>query len=259
MAAAGPSLSAVIPVLNEAEAIPRLVRRLRTAAVDEVIVVDGGSCDGTRERAAAAGARVVLAAPGRGRQLEAGARAAQGEALWFLHADVSPPPRAGQLIRAALRGSRIAAGSFTIQFAGPGRAARFFTWLYPRLALFGLRYGDASLFVRRDAYFEVGGFRPYPIFEDLDLIRRLQRRGPWHTLPEPLIASSRRFDRHPVLTCALWGSLQLLYWLGIPPRWLGRLYRPVRRLHGKSEAPTPRDARTPANARRRLHGMRSRP
>lgn len=200
----------------------------------EVIVVDGGSDDGTVAIACAHGVRVLTAARGRGTQLHAGACRARGEALWFLHADTLPPPDAAAHISAALRDPAIIGGNFTPQFDGTRRAARFLTWLYPHLQLLGLCYGDSAMFVRRRVYEQSGGFRPFPIFEDLDLLRRLRSHGRFHHVPVPVLTSSRRFEgRNFALTFVRWTALQLLYWLGVPPRLLAMFYAPIRGEPGK--------------------------
>ena len=195
----------------------------------EVIVVDGGSSDGTVEIVRGRGVTLVTSERGRGRQMRAGACAARGEALWFLHADTQPLPESVERIVEALRDPEVVAGNFQLRFDGTRRAARFLTWLYPQLRKLGLAYGDSAIFVRREAYEQVGGFQPFPIFEDLDLVRRLRRRGCVAHLPDVVITSSRRFEgRSFALTFARWACLQALYWLGVHPHTLGRLYAPVR-------------------------------
>jgi len=223
-------LSIIIPALDEARAIGEtLEAAARVKGVAEVIVVDGGSADGTAEVARARGARVVTAVRGRGAQMHAGARAARGEVLWFLHADTLAPADAAGCIDAALRDPRAVGGNFRIRFDGTRRAARFLTWLYPRLRLLGLAYGDSGFFVRRAAYERAGGFKPFPVFEDLDLLRALWRQGGFVQADACVVTSSRRFEgRSFALTFARWSLLQGLYWLGVSPHTLARLYAPVR-------------------------------
>ncbi|HEX8117043.1 MAG TPA: glycosyltransferase family 2 protein, partial [Pyrinomonadaceae bacterium] len=164
-------LSVIIPALNEAEAVGETIDAAARAGVGvEVIVVDGGSTDRTAEVASAHGARVITSARGRGAQMHAGALAARGEVFWFLHADTLAPAGAALCIERALRDPRAVGGNFRVHFDGASGAARFLTWLYPRLRLLGLAYGDSGFFVRRAAYERAGGFRPFPIFEDLDLL-----------------------------------------------------------------------------------------
>ena len=112
---------------------------------------------------------------------------------------------------------------------GRRQAARLLTWIYPRLRWFGLCYGDSGIFVRRTAYERAGGFRPFPIFEDLDLLRRLKRCGRFVHLLHSVTTSSRRFESSSfTLTFAWWTVLQVLYWMGVSPHFLGRLYAPIR-------------------------------
>ena len=229
-----PRLSVIIPALNEAASIgATLDAASRIGGLVEVIVVDGGSSDRTPQIAREWGARVVFSERGRGTQMHAGAQAAHGDVFWFLHADTLAPSDAAERIAEALRDSRAVGGNFTIRFDGRRRAARFLTWLYPQLARLGLLYGDSAIFVRREAYERAGGFRPFPIFEDLDLLRRLRRLGRMARLPAVVVTSSRRFEgRSFALTFARWSLLQTLYWLGVHPRTLGKLYYPPRRKGG---------------------------
>jgi rSAM/selenodomain-associated transferase 2 len=224
------NISIIIPALNEAEAIREtLDAAARLGDEVEVIVVDGGSTDGTAEVARAHGARVVTSAKGRGAQMHAGALAARGDVLWFLHADTLAPADAAECIARALADPRAVGGNFRIRFDGDSGAARFLTWLYPRLRLLGLAYGDSGIFVRRAAYERAGGYKPYPIFEDLDLLRALWRQGRFVQAESCVVTSSRRFEgRSFALTFARWSLLQCLYWLGVSPHTLARLYTSIR-------------------------------
>jgi rSAM/selenodomain-associated transferase 2 len=223
-------ISVIIPTLDEAGSIGETLDAVARVRGDlEVIVVDGGSRDGTPELARTRGARVLSGDRGRGAQMHAGAVAARGEALWFVHADTQPPGGAAEAIARALEDARVSGGNFGVLFDGGRRAARFLTWLYPRLRALGLCYGDSAIFVRRAAYEAVGGFRPHPIFEDLDLVRRLRRVGRFVQAPATVVTSSRRFERRSfALTFARWAALQALYWLGVPPRTLATFYAPIR-------------------------------
>jgi len=231
MKAEHPALSIIIPTLNEFHSLQKsleAVARIRGSI--EVIVVDGGSVDRTTEIANQNGALVITSGRGRGLQMNNGAQVAHGDAMLFLHADTIPPPDAAEQIAAVLaRDAATLGGNFTIRFDGDKRAARFMTWLYPRLAKIGLCYGDSGIFVRASAYKQIGGFKPIQLFEDLDFVRRLQKFGGLINLPVAVVSSSRRFEgRGFVLTFAQWSILQGLYWLGISPRVLNQLYSPVR-------------------------------
>ena len=229
-----PTLSIIIPTFNEAPSIGATLDALaRLRGRVEVIVVDGGSHDRTAEIVCARGLSIIRSERGRGLQMHRGASAARGEVLWFLHADTIPGPDAAERIVEALgRDTEVFGGNFEVRFDGTRRAARFLTWLYPRLRKLGLCYGDSAIFVRARAYEEAGGFKPFPIFEDLDLVRRLRRLGRMVHLRATVVTSSRRFEgRSFLLTFARWSALQVLYWAGVHPRTLGRLYAPVR--HGR--------------------------
>src|SRR3990172_1583812 len=190
-----PALSIIIPALNEAHSVgPTLDAVSHLSGWVEVIVVDGGSDDGTREIASVHGAMVIASEGGRGVQMHKGACAAQGEALWFLHADTVVPADGAHLIVKTLHDRRVVAGNFNICFNGHGRHARFMTWLYPQLRRLGLCYGDSAIFVRRESYELVGGFRSFPIFEDLDLLRELRNVGRIVHVPATVVTSSRRFE-----------------------------------------------------------------
>jgi rSAM/selenodomain-associated transferase 2 len=225
------AISAIIPTLNERNAVEATLQVLvGMPGLLEVIVADGGSEDGTGELARRHGAAVIVADRGRGRQMNAGARAARGDVLWFLHADTLPPPDASQCIIDALDDSRVLGGGFRVRFSGASSAALFFTRAYPFMRRLGLLYGDAAIFVRRSAYDRIGGFHPYPVFEDLDFVRRVTRRGRLVCLPSTVVTSSRRFEgRSAIVVLGQWMALHLLYWLGVSPDTLGRLYAPVRR------------------------------
>ena len=225
-----PALSIIIPALDEAHSIGATLDTLQEVRGRvEVIVVDGGSRDGTIEILRARGVRLIESGRGRGLQMHAGAEHARGHVLWFLHADTIAPAEAAERISEALSDARVVGGNFRVRFDGPTAAARFLTWLYPHLRKFGLCYGDSGIFVRRDIYERVGGFKPFPIFEDLDLVRRLRRTGSVTQIPATVVTSSRRFEgRSFALTFARWSILQVLYWIGIPPRRLARMYAPVR-------------------------------
>jgi rSAM/selenodomain-associated transferase 2 len=229
----GTMISIIIPTLNEAQVIGKtldVVTGLHGRM--EIIVADGGSADDTVAIARRRGAHVLEGRGGRGLLMHAGASQAQGEVLWFLHADTHPAVDALEHILDALRRPDVVGGHFVVWFNGRRRAARFLTLLYAHLHRFGFCYGDSALFVRRNIYEAVGGFRPFPLFEDLDLVRRLQERGRFPCIPSRVVVSSRRFEEHSfTATFARWVALQFLFWLGIPPPMLGNLYPPVR---GKS-------------------------
>src|SRR5262249_28637111 len=179
-----PRISIIVPTFNEARALAATLDVLAALpGVLEIIVVDGGSLDATVRIARANGVYPLYSARGRGRQMHAGARAARGDILWFVHADAHPPADAPGQIEQAIERSGVSGGCFAVGFDSPCRQARLLTWLYARLRRLGLCYGDATLFVRRSDYECAGGFRSFPLFEDVELVRRLRRRGRFVCLP----------------------------------------------------------------------------
>lgn len=219
---AGGSLSVIIPALNEEELVSDAVRSVREDA--EVIVVDGGSTDGTRAAAEAAGATVVTSERGRGAQLAAGARAARGEWLVFLHADTRLEEGWSRALRSLPGG--VVGGAFRFALDPPRPAYR---WLEVGVALrcrlFRLPYGDQALFARREAYSRIGGFRRLPLMEDVDFARRLGRAGPLAFPAVRAFTSARRFERRGMLATSLRNLWVLaLYFAGRAPSHLARLY-----------------------------------
>jgi rSAM/selenodomain-associated transferase 2 len=223
-------IGVVIPTLDEADSLPLLLDDLRRLVVPlDIVVADGGSSDGTPAVARAAGAHLVAAPRGRARQLNAGADAARGEWLLFLHADCRlPPPARRALLAAAVDdpGARAAVFRFAIDLPPPGKG---FIERGQRLrqALFRLPYGDQGLLLSRELFHAVGGFPDIPIMEDVEMIRRLgRRRVEVRTLPAPLLTSGRRYrERGVVRTWLQHTALISLYLAGVSPGRLARLRR----------------------------------
>jgi rSAM/selenodomain-associated transferase 2 len=222
-------ISIIVPTLNEAATMRDLAASLgRLRGECEVIVCDGGSADTTVETARQCGLRVIEAPRGRGQQMNAGVRLAKGETLLFLHADTRLPEDALTLVADALTDDRVCGGNFSLIFGGDTREARLLTRIYPYLRLGGMLYGDSAIFVRRRVFDRLDGYREYPIFEDCDLYRRMRRLGRFVRLNACATTSSRRFEGRFIRTFALWSLMQVLYWLGVNPNLLNRLYKPLR-------------------------------
>lgn len=216
-------LSVVIPALNAAGGIGAAIEALGDAP-EEVLVVDGGSTDGTPRIAEAAGARVVTAERGRGQQIAAGVSAAPGPWLLLLHADTRLAPGWVEVARDAVRDpSR--AGYFRFALDDPGPAARRLeaavAW---RCRVLALPYGDQGLLIHRDLLDQVGGIRPLPLMEDVDLIRRLGPRR-LRALDATALTSAVRWQREGYLRRSVRNLFCLSLWsLGVPPRIIARLY-----------------------------------
>lgn len=224
-------LSIIIPVLNEADALPGLLDNLLPlrAGGAEVIVVDGGSEDGSQQIASRAGAQVICAVRGRARQMNAGASAAHGEVLLFLHADTLLPTCAGQAIEAAIRRSahEYAWGHFDVHIVGSSPMLRVVAGLMNwRSRLSGIATGDQAMFVTRRAFEAVGGFPDQPLMEDVELSKRLSARSAPICLAEQVATSGRRWEAHGVWrTIWLMWRLRWSYWRGVPASELVKLYR----------------------------------
>jgi rSAM/selenodomain-associated transferase 2 len=221
-----PRIGVLIPALNESGTIAGVVRNAFEAVQPaEVVVVDGGSTDGTRAAAEAAGARVVIGCPNRGEALNAAAAQTEGEILLVVHADAWLPGSAGAAIRSAMRSADW--GAFRLRFDPPLPLLERLVLLRSRLR--HAPYGDQALFVSRAALDAVGGIPPIPLMDDYELARRLRRRFRFRLLDETVVASARRYQRHGVLRTTLHLRLLfLLYRLGVPPDRLLRSYPPER-------------------------------
>lgn len=220
------NLSIVVPVLDEQDLIVGLLTHLRRLAPDaEIVVVDGGSTDQTVERAAPL-ARVIHAPRGRGPQADAGGAAASGDVLWFVHADTRPNDKALEAMAAALADPRVVGGGFRLRFDRDGAALRWLAWTSNRRARhLGWIFGDQAMFVRREHFEAVGGFRAMVLMEDLDLSRRLRSRGRFVLLDPRCTASARRFtEQGTVRLIVRMQWCKLLYFAGVAPEDIRRRY-----------------------------------
>jgi rSAM/selenodomain-associated transferase 2 len=226
-----PLLSIVMPALNEAagiEATLRALQPLRRRGV-ELLLADGGSSDGTAQRAAPWVDRVVQAPRGRALQMNAGAAQARADRLLFLHADTLLPPQADCLVQQALAGPRLW-GRFDVQIAGSHPMLRVVAAaMNLRSRLSGIATGDQAIFVRRSLFTQIGGYADQPLMEDIELCRRL-KAWPGAGAPACLRArvhtSGRRWQQHGTWrTIVLMWRLRWRYWRGEPAETLARLYR----------------------------------
>ncbi len=200
----------VIPALDEADTVAGAIASARAPGA-EVVVVDGGSRDGTTARAREAGARVITAPPGRARQLQAGFAATDAEAVIFLHADTWLPPGYADLVRRALAEPAVVGGAFGFRFRESGPALRVVEWgARLRSRWLRLPYGDQALFCRAVVLRRLGGVPQVPIMEDLDLVATLRRHGRFVLLPADATTSARRYLERGVARTVLRNSGALL-------------------------------------------------
>lgn len=219
-------LSIVMPVLNEASRIEAALIALQPfrARGHELIVVDGGSTDATRQCAAEHVDQLVAAARGRAAQLDAGVRHASGDAVLFLHADTTLPAGADAAIERAL--AQRAWGRFDVSIEGDSAwfpvIATFMNW---RSRLSGIATGDQGMFMWREALERIGGVPQLALMEDVAMSKALKRVSPPSCLREQVRTSGRRWIRHGVLkTIGLMWALRLAYFAGVPPARLARIY-----------------------------------
>lgn len=222
-------LSIIIPVLNEAQALPGLFEHLLPLARHgcEIIMVDGGSVDATPTLVACAGFRLIQATRGRASQMNAGAAIASGDALLFLHADTRLPDGACGLVPRALANPDKCWGRFDVCISGHSFMLRVVACLINlRSRLTAIATGDQALFMTRAAFDLVGGFPDQPLMEDVELCTRLRRLSRPVCITRRAVTSGRRWERHGVWrTIVLMWRLRWDYWRGVPAQLLARRYQ----------------------------------
>ncbi|HEX3557030.1 MAG TPA: TIGR04283 family arsenosugar biosynthesis glycosyltransferase [Thermoanaerobaculia bacterium] len=221
-------LAIVVPTLEEEDTVRRFLPAA-LAVADEVVVSDGGSRDGTVEVARSLGARVVTGPPGRGGQLNRGAAAAQAEILLFLHADTTLPPGGAVAVRAAAAGGA-PGGAFFLRFDADRPMQRLGSWLVNRRTRWlRVPLGDQAQWATRETFERLGGFPDWPLLEDVDFMRRLRRLPGFAIIEEPVTTGARRFlELGSVRTVAINWLIWLLFFCGVSPHRLARLYRQIR-------------------------------
>lgn len=229
------TISVIIPTLNEERSLPRTLACLSASALTEIIIVDGGSTDGTvglaqEFCARTANACMITSPRGRARQMNEGATASQGEILLFLHADTQLPAQAGRIIESALAKHTAVGGRFNVRFDNPSICGRVISsFMNRRSRLTGIATGDQALFVRRHVFELLGGFSEIPLMEDIEFSRRLQQAGRTVALRDTVTTSFRRWDTQgPLRTILLMWTLRFLYWAGVSPHRLKDFYSAVR-------------------------------
>jgi len=220
-------ITIIIPALDEAAGIGDMLQPLQPlrAQGHEVIVVDGGSTDATPDLARPLADQVLSTEPGRARQMNAGAGAASGEVLWFLHADTLIGAGSAESVCRALQ-QQTGWGRFDLRLSGDQPLLRLVERLINwRSRLSGIATGDQGIFVSRALFERIGGYAEIPLMEDVDLSRRLKRETAPCCLHETLLSSSRRWEQRGVLkTIALMWYLRLAYFAGVPAERLAAHY-----------------------------------
>jgi rSAM/selenodomain-associated transferase 2/rSAM/selenodomain-associated transferase 1 len=223
----GIPISVIVPTLNEAATIRSTLERILGLERVEVIVADGGSSDGTAELARSLGAAVVESKKGRAVQMNAGAAAASGEALVFLHADTLLPDGWTNLVREIAERRGIVGGAFEFKLDETLPWSRIIERLaHARSRILQMPYGDQAIFLKADLLRKMGGFPEIPIMEDFEFVRRLRAEGDISLAPVPATTSARRWKRLGVLKTTLINQIVILaYFAGVPPDSIARLYR----------------------------------
>ena len=221
-------LTVIIPTLNEAANLNHLLPALLgISPVPEIVVADGGSSDATLEIVRRfPRVKLVLAPRGRARQMNAGARAARGEILLFLHADTALPPGGPEAATEALRTPEVVGGRFDVRFDSTRPIFSLIaTMMNARSRLSGIATGDQAIFVRRPIYDALGGFPDIPLMEDVEFSRRLKRQGRLACLTLRVTTSARKWQREgAVRTILLMWTLRFLHFAGVQPARLHRWY-----------------------------------
>ncbi len=220
-------ISIIIPVLNEARILSATLANTQLGADVEVIVVDGGSQDGTAELAQSLGVKVLSATGGRAGQMNAGALAATGDIVLFLHADTRLPRGFDALVRQALKQPKAVAGAFALQIdaslLGLRLIERGVNW---RSRWLQMPYGDQAIFLKTEVFHHIGGFPKLPIMEDFELMRCLRRFGRIVIIPLPVLTSGRRWQKLGVVKTTLINQLVIVaYFLGVSPERIVGWYR----------------------------------
>ncbi len=225
-------ISVIIPVLNEVASIQKCLDQFGKEDSIDVVVVDGGSTDGTPDLVFAAGIGRCVFSPTKGRasQMNWGAQHAVGDVLLFLHADTFLPPNGLSLIRDTMANQHVVGGRFELGLAEAGMGFRWIAYLSTlRSKLLGITYGDQGIFVRRDVFRSVGGYPMRDLFEDSEFCNVVKKCGKFVMLPAQVCSSTRRWRKWGVVRTVIWmWLLRVMFVCGVSDKTLSRWYRSVR-------------------------------
>jgi rSAM/selenodomain-associated transferase 2 len=219
-------ISIIIPTLNEAGNIKEAITSSQFSTNVEIIVVDGGSQDETLLIAKSLNVKVIISPPGRANQMNAGAMAASGKILLFLHADTRLPTNFEQMIRTTLAKPRIVAGAFALQINAPNWGLRLVEFgVKWRSHLWQMPYGDQAIFLTKEVFGQVGNFPEMPIMEDFEMMRKLKTLGKIYLLPTPVITSPRRWLKKGIIQTTIFNQIIIIaYLLGVSPNRIRHWY-----------------------------------
>ena len=219
-------LSIIVPVLNEARLLRPFIAHLRERAPEaEIMVADGGSSDGTADLATSFCDQLVVSKRNRAVQMNAGARAAHGDILWFVHVDAEVPWGCLEEIERIMDDPNVAGGFFRIRL--PQAFIYRLTDNFAHYAglLLRMRCGDHGIFCRRTAFLDIGGFPEVPLMEDVEFFRQLRRHGRMTYSGKRIMASPRRYETIGRVRLTLaYGFIAMLYIFGIPLSKLASIY-----------------------------------
>lgn len=222
-------ISVIIPTLNEEDVIEKTLDGLVKVPGIEVIVSDGGSTDKTVNLCKQF-ARVVNSEPGRGRQMNAGAKEASGDILLFLHTDTILSEGWKDKIVTAMSGENVVCGAFSLSIDSERLSHKIISATANiRSRITRIPYGDQGIFIKRSVFEKIGGFKDIPIMEDVDLMRRLKKVGKVVMLKDKVKTSARRWEKEGVIYTTLRNWLLIsLYYMGVSPEKLHRFYKTIR-------------------------------
>jgi len=225
-----PTVAIIVPLLNESARLSKLLEMLAALGVDEVMLVDGGSTDGSDLLLSASSFKWIRSKPGRAMQMNSGAALCKSDVLLFLHADTEMTRPTLDAARSAMSRAEIVGGRFDVQLTGDRPVFGLIAFMINlRSRLTGISTGDQCQFVRREIFEQFGGFPEQPLMEDVAFSKRLKRAGRIACLRDKVTTSSRRWEQHGTLkTILLMWKLRLYYWLGISPERLAAIYRDAR-------------------------------